>query len=191
MKKERKPVVEYLISSLVILAVSLIFSIISIVFFADTIPGWVQFLVSFVFIAPIWFLTFTQGKGAGEKLYKKRSETSLNDIHRSVAIDIPYYKCIYHVLVYAVPLLILTILCVILDNVGVHLAVALFIMPITLMFSSINVIAMTNLNFVLLIIYVLYILIISGAFILGFFLKIAALRRQQRDIENELRQFNN
>lgn len=50
-KQTKKEIVSYVLSTLFLYGFSLVFSLLSLIFIADKIPKWVQFVVSFVFIA--------------------------------------------------------------------------------------------------------------------------------------------
>lgn len=182
---------EYVFSSLIMLGVSLIFSLIGIVFLVDTIPSWIRVIVGFIFIAPLFILFYNCGKGSGEKLYRKCSKNSLTDLHSGQGVEIPLHKCIFHVLIYAIPLLIIIVLMFLLKNTILHLIVTLFLSPITVIFTALNVFPAGVIVWQMLITYIPLLLIYCGAFISGYVLKINKLKNQQRDIESELRMFNN
>lgn len=192
MKKEtKKEIASYAISSLMLFAFSLIFSLFSLIFFIDKIPNVVQFLISFIFIAPTFYIAFVQGRHQGERLFKANFRTTLNDLHSEHEIKIPYYKCIFYVLGFIVPLIILLIVAVIAKSTSVRLIVLAFEFPVALMFSSINVLNMKIVTPLTLAVFVPYTLLIAGMFILGYVLKILALRRQHANIESEIRMFDN
>lgn len=170
---------------------SLIFSLLSLIFIYEKIPNWVQFLISFVFIAPIFYFSFMQGKSSGEKMFKSRAKTTLADIHSGRGINIPYYKCVFHVIGFVVPLYVIFILSVILKNTVLRLVAMIFAFPAALMFSSINVLSLSNVTPITLAIFLPYVLLEAGMFVLGYFLKSYALKRQHGNIENEIRAFDN
>ena len=77
MKKQTKQNIKrYVLSCFTIYGISLLFSLFSLIFILDIMPGWLQFVVSFVFIAPTMFMLFSQGKVQGEKLFKLRAKTN-------------------------------------------------------------------------------------------------------------------
>lgn len=190
-KKKNRPIVSYILSSLMMLGFSIVFSLLSLIFALDKIPGWVQFIVSLVFTAPTVYITLVQGRNKGERLYKEYSQTSLRDLHSGNEVKLPLYKCVYHVLGFAVPLIILIVLGFILRNNILQVIPALILFPMTLLFMSVKALNLASVTWVPLVIYIPYVLILSGVFILGYLLRIAALKKQQSDIESELRTFNN
>ena len=67
---ERKPIIEYLLTSGGMYLYSVMFSIFGIIFILDQIPGFVKILLGIVFIAPAVIVEFQKGKFSGEKEYK-------------------------------------------------------------------------------------------------------------------------
>ncbi|MDE6398116.1 MAG: hypothetical protein K2L51_02235, partial [Clostridiales bacterium] len=94
MKKEtKKDIQAYVFSTLMLYGFSLLFSLLSLIFIIDKIPDWLKCVVSFVFMAPVFYLAYIQGKSHGEKLFKARAKTTLSDIHSEEGFELPYYRC--------------------------------------------------------------------------------------------------
>lgn len=190
-KQTKKEIVSYVLSTLFLYGFSLVFSLLSLIFIADKIPKWVQFVVSFVFIAPILYIAYVQGRTQGEKLFKARAKTSLTDLHAEQAICLPYHKCVWHVIGFCVPLVLCTVFAVALKNTVFRLIVLAFEFPVALMFYSVGVIDIAVASPIMFAIFVPYALIVAGIFVLGYLLTLYRLKRRQADIESEIRMFDN
>ena len=154
-------------------------------------PKWASFIASFLFMAPVFILSYSQGKQQAEKLFKKNAQTGLNNIHSESALNIPMFEWIYHLLGFLIPVILLDIFAVIFKNNVVQLLGVLFEFPVVLLFMTIGVMDMRVPKPVNLAILIPYLLLIAGIFVLGFMLKIIRLKRQYADIHNELRTFDN
>ncbi len=191
-KETKKNIGRYAISSISLLGFSLVFSLFSFIFIvSDKIPAWVRIIVSFVFIAPIIYLAFSQGKTQGERLFKAHAKTTLSDLHEEMPLDIPYYKCVFHVLGFAVPLTVLYIIAVILKSNAVRFAAMIFEFPVALLFSSANIIKLNVTTPLTLAVFIPYTFIVAGVFVFGYILKIQQLKRRHAEIKSELRSFDN
>lgn len=192
MKKEtRKEIGRYVLSSLTIMGISLLFSLLSLIFLIDKIPSWLKFAVSLIFIAPIVFVSFNQGKSQGEKLYKGLAKNSLSDIHAEQAVDIPMYKCIFHVLPYVVIMFALFIASVLAKSTQVRFVGLLFEFPIALLFYSVKGLNLQVVRPSCLAVFLPFTLIVAGCFVLGYVLSIIRLKRSYAEIKSELRSFDN
>lgn len=192
MKKETKQNLgKYTLTAITMYAFSLLFSLLSLIFIIDKIPSWLKFVVSFIFIVPILYISFLQGKSSGEKLFKARAKTTLSNLHAEEAIAIPYHRCVYHVLGFVVPLLFVLIFAVIFDNGVLRLILYAFEFPAALLFSSVGVLPLHTASPIMLAVFIPYTLIVAGMFVLGYLLKAYRLKRQHADIESEIRMFDN
>ncbi len=192
MKKEtKKNVISYLTSTLALYGCALIFSLFSLIFFIDKIPKVVQCIVSFVFMAPTFYMAFAQGRGKGDRLFKAKAKTTLNDIHGEIALEIPYHKCVFHVIGFVLPLTFLFVLATILHSTAVRFVGMLFTFPVALLFSSINVLDTSKVMPSSLAIFLPYIFLLAGTFVMGYIFRVRTLKRQHGNIENEIRMFDN
>ncbi len=192
MKKETKREVKRCLTSVFFLYVfSLLFSLFSLIFIIDKIPNPIKFILSFVFMAPVFLFAYIQGKSNGEKLFKENVHPALDDLHDAKEIKIPYYRCVYHVLGYVVPLLIIFVAAVITKSRATRLVGFAFTFPVVLLFSSVHVIDFAVVTPVTLAVAVPYVLLVGGAFVLGYVLRAHRLKAQHGNIQSELRSFNN
>lgn len=191
MKKEPKnKMTRYILNGGAMLLYSIIFSIIGIIFMVDKIPKIVQLLVGIVFQAPVMIIFFSLGKSEADKDYKIISKNTLNDIHNKKGLEIKWYKSLFYTISYAAPLLLLLILGVIIGNITLRGIVSLVLLPATLFFLGCNTLNFQAINFWSLIMYVPVILIGCGIFIIGYVLKMKIMKKQQAEIENELRTYS-
>ncbi|MCI8488081.1 hypothetical protein [Pumilibacter intestinalis] len=190
-KTKKNEIKRYVLSTLTLYGFSLIFGLLSMIFIIDKIPEWLQFVISFVFVAPTAYISFSQGKAQGEKIFKENAKTTLTDIHSEQALKIPEYKCVFHVIGFIVPLYILLILAVILKNNVLQFIAVIFEFPAALMFSSVGLLDLAKPSAVTLAVFLPYALVIAGLFVLGYILSVLRLKRRHADIKSELRTFDN
>ena len=192
MNAERKSAIkDYASTTGMLYLFSLMLSMFSVVFIIDAVPKWIRFLVSFLFLAPLFYLAFYQGLTSGEKLYKKAAKSVLGDLHGMKQVHAPYYKCIYYVIGYVLPLWIVFIVATITKLTLVRFIGLAFTFPIMLLFSSVKVLDLGAVKPVDLAVFLPYVLVLAGVFAIGFVLKVQRLKKQQADIQSELRSFNN
>ena len=187
----KRNVKRYAMTHILIYGISLLFSLLSLIFIVDKIPSWVQFLVSFVFMAPVFYMSFMRGKEQGERIFKENAKTTLDNLHSEEAIVLPYRKCIFHVLYYVIPLFIVTILTVTVRKTALRLIVFALTFPVVLLFSSVGAYDTKTCSPVLAAFVLPYVLLVAGTFVLGYILQIVRSKRRHAAIENEIRMFDN
>lgn len=191
-KETKKEIGRYAVSSISLLGFSLVFSLFSLIFIvSDKIPAWARIVVSFIFIAPTIYIALTQGKAQGERLFKAHAKTTLSDLHGEMPIEIPYYKCVFHVLGFVVPLTVVYVIAVILKSNALRLAAMIFEFPVALLFSSAKVIKLDVTTPLTLAVFIPYTLIVAGVFVFGYIRKILQLKKRHAEIKSELRSFDN
>lgn len=196
-KKKFNPALRHMIIGGKMILYMLIFSLLASVFLMDTIPFWVRMIAGLVFIIPEAFVIFNMGKGQGEKDYKVETKNSLADIHSLKYTSFNIFKPILSVLTFAIPFLILIILSLILGSFGVHAAltlrgiVSILFLPISIFFISCGVLNFKVINWYSGMIFIPSILLICAIYIFGYYVMFMKLKKQQRNIENEIRTFNN
>lgn len=192
MKKEtKKALKEYLATSGILYLFSLVLSLFSVIFILDKIPKWIQFIVSFFFMAPLFYLAFVNGLSSGEKMYKENAQVALGDLHSAQSMSLPYYKCIFHVLGYVVPLCLLFTVATLAKVQVLKVVGCGFIFPVVLLFSSINVISAAKVSLLDLAVILPYIVLLAGVFVFGYLLKAWRLKKQHAQLQGELRSFDN
>lgn len=192
MKKEtKKEIGEYVLSAVEMLGISLLFSLFALIFLADKIPNAVKFVVGILFSVPIFWTTFTKGKRCGEALFKRSAKTTLSELHEEKGFQIPYYKCIFHVIGYVVPLTVLFVVAICLRSAGVRMAGMIFIFPYTLILYSVHAIDTKIVQPYSLPLFLLYVFAVAGMFIAGYLIGLYRLKRRHGEIENEIRMYDN
>ena len=190
-KETKRNIGNYAVSSLAIYGFSLIFGLLSMIFIIESIPVWIRFIVSFVFIAPTAYIVFARGKTQGEKLFKSYAKTTLSDIHSEQSLNLPVYKSVFHILGFIVPIIILLILSVIIKNNVLQFMAVVFEFPLALMFMSVGALSLAIPSWKTLVVFIPYTLLLAGLFILGYVLSVYRLKRRHADIKSELRTFDN
>ena len=190
MKKQRKPIVTYTLSSVMMYGYCLIFSIAALVFLIDKIPAWVQIIMGLLFLAPIVAMLFLSGRKEGETLYKQTTTGTLTAIHDKTPLKVPVYKCFYHVVGFFVPMTLMTLIAGCAHVTALRGIVAFLLMPITVFFTGTGI-DMTTVGVGILAMYLPFIWALSLVFCGGYWLGAYKLKRQQGAIESELRSFDN
>ena len=187
MKKERKPIMEYISTSLSFYVYTIVFSILGLVFLIDTIPPIIVGILGILFMLPVAFMCFHGGMKMGEKEYKKNNTDSLVDVHSAKYTKIAYVKPILSVLPYIIFTLLLNAIGIIFNVHVIHGAMQLIFIPFTLIFKGFGVITLGQITWMSFVMVLCHVAITVGAFIFGYFLKSAALRRRASEIVNEIR----
>lgn len=188
-KKERKPIVKYLISSATMYAYMLVFSLFGLIFLADTIWAWVRIVMGIVFLLPPLVLAYFSGSKEGEKKYKFLSRDSLLDIKNARSVKINYAESLLHTVFFSAPMLILIVVSVIAKNTVVRGIVGVIYMSVTVLLNGVGV-DMSVINAWSLLYYIPPILLTVAVFSLGYIIACLKLKRQQADIVGELRSFD-
>lgn len=192
MKKQRKPIVTYTLNTLLLYGYTIIFSVAAFIFLMDKIPAWVQIIIGPLFLAPSVIMFFITGRREGEAVYKSYTAGTLTTIHNKEAIRIPLYKSLYHVIGYGVPLIVLAILASATRVAWVRGIVAFIEMPITVFFVGTGALDLNlGVGWEVVYIYVPFILVMCAVFCAGYVFAVYKLKRQQAEIESELRSFDN
>lgn len=187
MKKERKPIAEYISSSLSFYIYTVVFSILGLVFLMDTIPPVIVGILGIVFMLPICFMSFHGGMKTGEKEYKKNNTDSLVDVHNAKYTKIEPVKPFLHVIPYVIFTLALSVIAVAFNFVPLHGVMQLVFIPFTLIFKGFGVITIGQITWMSFVMVLLHVVLTAGCFIAGYFLKASALRRRASEIVNEIR----
>lgn len=191
MKKQSKPIVTYIKTSLLLYGYALIFSIAAMVFLIDKIPAWVQAIMGILFLAPIVITYFLTGRREGETLYKQSTAGTLTAIHDKAPVKVPLYKMIYHVIGFAAPLILLAVIAGAAHVTVLRGIVAFILMPITVMFLGFGALDLGVATVSVIYIYVPFVILLCLVFCAGFYYSAMKLKRQQGEIESELRSFDN
>lgn len=190
-KKKKKPIAGYLSTTLMMYVYSLIFAIASVVFLIDKIPNWVQIGIGILFSVPIYMLFFLSGKREGEDLYRSVSKSTLAQVHDRAPIKVPAYRCVFHTLGYALPLILLAIIAAATKNAVVRGILAFIMMPVTLVYLGAGVFTYDAVTANVLYIYIPVIVFGCLVYAAGYMKSILIMKKRQGEIETELRSFDN
>lgn len=188
---ERKPIIEYLLTSGGMYLYSVMFSIFGIIFIMDQIPGFVKILLGIVFIAPVVIVEFQKGKFAGEKEYKIKNKLILSDIHSKKTIKINFFKSLLYVLPFVVSALLFTVLGIVLKQQWLQGAMLLIFLPMTLVFTGAGLIKFEAgfISWYSLLSVGLSVVIVSAGFIAGYVYSVRSLKNRAIEIVNEIRSY--
>lgn len=189
--KKQNKVLKYISTGAMILLYSIVFSIFSAVFLIDAIPRVVTIIFGFVFMVPTIVLVFALGRSDGEKDYKEKSKQNTAGGKGKFVVEINYGVSALYILSFAVPVILLLIIGVAINNAIVHGIVYIILMPASLVFATLGVVTTNPITWLSVAVYLPYILLICAAFCVGYILKFETLKNRQRSIESELRMFNN
>lgn len=188
--KKQKPIVEYIISGVWMLVMTLFFSLFAILFMLDVFPAWSRILIGILFVIPQVATHYLNGKKTGEKAFKRDKALSTE---KNMRLPVPrYHRAIYHVLSFAIPLTVIFLLALILQNLTLRAAVIIvFFMPVTLIFWGMGAVNLDAVSWLNAAVYLPAILLYCGVFIYGYYIGVLRLRRREGAIKSELRSFNN
>ena len=170
---------------------SIIFSVAATVFIIDKIPDWVKIIMGVLFIVPVCALFFITGRKEGESMYREATRGTLTVIHDKTPVKIPAYKCIFHVVGFGAPLIVLTVIAAFAKAAFLRGIVSFILMPATVTFIGLGIIDFETVSLNLLYTYIPVIIIICGVFVFGYMKSVLLLKRRQGEIESELRSFDN
>lgn len=193
--KERKPIVEYLLTSGGMYLYTIIFSIFGVIFIIDQIPGFVKILIGIAFTAPVAIVEFQKGKNAGEKEYKLRNKSILSDIHSQRIIKINLFKSVLHVLPFVVSSVLLTVLGVVLglttSQQWLQGAMLMIFIPMTLIFMGAGLLKLDVgfISWFSVLSVAIFVAVVSAAFIAGYIYGVNALKGRSTEIVNEIRNY--
>ena len=103
----------------------------------------------------------------------------------------PYHRCVFHVIGFVAPLLLIIVFAVIFRSSVLRLIVFAFEFPVALLFSSVGVIDTAVTSPIMLALFIPYTLLLAGMFVLGYILMLYRLKRRHAEIESEIRMFDN
>lgn len=189
--KERKPVVEYLLSSGGMYLYTIIFSIFGVIFIIDQVPGFVKILIGIAFTAPVAIVEFQKGKNAGEKEYKLKNKSILSDIHSQRIININLFKSVLHVLPFLISSVLLTVIGVAVSQQWLQGAMLMIFIPMTLIFMGAGLLKLDVgfISWLSVVSVAVFAVIISAAFIAGYIYGVNALKGRSTEIVNEIRNY--
>lgn len=186
---ERKPIVEYLLSSGGMYVYTVVFSIFGVIFIIDAIPGWAKILLGIVFLAPVIILNFHRGKTSGEKAYKLKNKTILSDIHSQKITYVNPFVSILHTLPYFLSAILLTVLGVAAKQQWLQGIMQLLFIPSTLIFMGSGIMQLGTLTWFSVLSVGIFAFLVSAAFVSGYFLSIAMLKNRASELVNEIRSY--
>ncbi len=186
-KKERKPIVDYLLSSGAMYLFTVVFAILGFVFIAENIDAIWKILMGILFFVPTAMICFNNGKTAGEKEYKKLNKDMLSDIHTRRYTEVKLYKSVFHVIFYVASALILILIAEIFQIQPLQGGMLIVFIAMTLLFMGMGAIDISKVTWMAVVPIALHVLLTSGLFILGYVIGVNTLRKRSADIVNEIR----
>lgn len=180
---------DYIFIPLQLYGVTLIFSLLSMLFLLDGFPAWSRILLGAVFVIPQLVSNFLIGKRVGERAFKRNKSSDANGRLLSAPC---YEKAIIYLLPYMVPLVLVLLLSLIIKNLTLRAIVIIgFLMPVTLLFSGMGAVGIDYLGWSDAAVFLPAILLYGAAFIYGYISRDKFLRRREGAIRSELRSFDN
>lgn len=191
MEKNKKNLKDYVLCTLTMILFTVVFSLTGLIFLAIE-HTWVHITVGLLFMVPTVLICYLQGKSRGELVYRQNSKNTLADIHRQQPTKIPYHRCAFYLAGYFGFYLLFILVTVISRNHIMQLITSMLMFQPALFFYGVGFYNMAVVvSWKLIVVFLPYILLNCGGFAFGFFRNIQKLRRQQSDIEGEIRMFNN
>ncbi|MDR0426441.1 MAG: hypothetical protein LBH24_04625 [Clostridiales bacterium] len=186
--KPQKPIVYVLSCSGVLLGASALFSLFGFIFLAiDNAAA--QIAMSFVFLIPVGVLAYFTGSGAADRDFRiKCQEVKPEDKDRR-PVDVKPQKGVFYVLPFAGLLLFLSLSACIFNWLPLQTAMIFLTLPLSLLFIGTGAFSLpmehtTWLSFVSILIYVI---LVAGAYAVGYILASKTLRNRQAKLITEIR----
>lgn len=188
-KKERKPIVTYLLSSAKMYIYTLIFTFVGFVFITTDLNRILVLVMGIIFLAPVTILNFTSGKKEGETEYKRLNKTLLTDVHTQTHVNVKLVKSVFHVLGYFVSAFVLILIAELCGWLWLQGALQILFTPTTLIFSACGILSVGKLSWLSMLSVMSFVVICCAAFILGYVLGVNALRRRSTELVSEIRSY--
>ena len=188
-KKERKPIVTYLLSSAKMYLYTLIFTFVGFVFVAADLNRIVVLIMGIVFIAPVIILNYVSGKKEGETEYKKLNKSLLTDVHKQTHFKVKTIKSVYHVLGFFVLSLVLILVAELCRWQSLQGAMLILFTPTTLIFKACGILDISVLSWFAMLPTMIYVVICCASFIIGYVLTVSKLRRRDTELVSEIRSY--
>lgn len=188
--KERKPIVDYLMTSGKMLLFTVMFAFASFLFIGVEIHNLILLLMGALFIAPIVVLNFTSGKKAGEAEYKKLNKTLLSDVHTQRAVDVKLVKAVYGVLPYFALTVLSSLAAEIFGWLWLQGSMQILFAPTTLVFIGCGIYKTGTLTWLAFLSNFLYALLACGAYVFSYVVAVKKLRRRSAELVSEIRSYN-
>lgn len=185
--KKRKLPIDILYASGSVLAISVVFAFFGFIFFAETIPNWVQILLSFVFWIPVILFTYKMGESAAGRDFKIRYQDIDADKKDKTVVEPDLFKGVLYVL----PAFVLPVLIALIAEIAkvqlIQGIAAFFAMPITLFCMGTGLVSIDVLTWGVFVIVLIYALSYSAAYIVGYILASKKERLRQSRLVTEMR----
>lgn len=191
MNKEKKSEIKkYVICNLSIFGIVMAFSLLAMMLDMVGLPKVLNAIFGVVMIVPTFFSLIVVGKNRGTKLYKEYADVNFDDLHKETQEKLPYHTVVYNFLGFAAWSVIFTLVAVISKSAVMQYFVTVFEYPLFMILRACGLVSPDSVSPIILLL-IVFMLFEIGAFMLGYFTKIHALKLQQRAIERELRSYDN
>jgi len=190
--KERKLAVDALANCGSMYLFTIIFSIFGIIFIIPQIPAAAKIALGIVFAIPVGIVQFTKGRSAGEKEYKLRNRTTLSDIHSQKINKVNPFKSLVLVAPFLVSAILLSVIAVAAKAKWLQGIMLLVFIPMTLVFQGAGLIALDETSTVTwysVVAVVIFTVVISAAYVAGYFLGVYSLKKRSSELINEIRSY--
>ena len=188
-KKERKPIVTYLISSAKMYLYTLIFTFVGFVFVATDLNRILVLVMGIVFIAPVIILNFISGKKEGDKEYKRLNKSLLTDVHKQTHFQVKTIKSVFHVLGFFLSALVLILIAELCRWQWLQGAMLILFTPTTLIFKACGILDISILSWFAVLPTMIYVVLCCASFILGYVISVSTLRRRDTELVSEIRSY--
>lgn len=191
LKSDRGPIAECIVTSLMMLVYTVVFSLAGVVFLIDVIPSWIRIAVGILFLLPICALALQAGIDSSIKDYAKGNNGLYADIHDRRATRVNPFVPILRVLPYILFQMggiLIAVLC------SVQWLQAIFLivnMPSTLVFMSVGVISITaGVTYFAVLVVGVVVLLVVGLYVGGYIFTYIKKSRQTAEIVTEIRNYD-
>ncbi|MDR2201835.1 MAG: hypothetical protein LBP26_03610 [Clostridiales bacterium] len=190
MRKTKSRTSGYIVTGLIFYGVTLIFSLLSLVFIADAIPKAVKIIFGFVFAAPVFIMIYNLGAARAAADFTAKASALSGRDKTMAAVGVNLFLSPLYTLSFGVPMLVLTLVGAAAPHVPVMGAVYVIYMPASLIFGTLGAVSLDPVTWAAFAVYGVYTLITCGTFVAAYCLRVKKLQDRRRKIAGEIRMFN-
>lgn len=185
--KYRKPIVEYLLSSLYAFGYTLLFDLFGMAFLVNTLHPVFILVMSVAILFPVIMLLYVNGKKAAEKDFKKKNTNSMANVRRYAVNKISPLKAFLHMALFIGLPMVLILISQALPGAQLQAIMSLIFVQSTTFFQALGVYNYLYLSWWSVLALAIHLVVTAGTFIATYMITAIRLNNNATDIVNEIR----
>ena len=185
--KYRKPIVEYILSSLYAFGYTLLFDLFGVAFMVNTLHPIFVMIMSVAVLVPVSLLLYVNGKKSAEKDFKRVNTNYMNNIGRYSVNKVNPLKSLLHMSFFIGIPMVLILVGQALPGAYIQAFVSLFFVQSMTFFTALGVYNYLVLSWWSVLAVFVHLLCTAGVFIVTYIVTIVRLNNNALDIANEIR----